>query len=310
VELRLFVEPQQGASYEQQRAMARVAEQSGFGAFFRSDHYLRIGDGDPRPGPTDSWVTLAGLARETTRIRLGTLVTSATFRRPGPLAIAVAQVDAMSGGRVELGIGAGWYDAEHVAYAIPFGTFSERFAHLTEQLEVLTGLWTTPEGETFDYDGRLYQVHDSPALPKPVQRPHPPIILGGAGPKRTPALAARFADEFNVPFHSVADAARQIDVVRAACETAGRDPASLTYSVAVSPICGTDDADVARRAEAAGRTVEHARLAGPTGTPSEVVEQLQAYADVGATRAYLQLLDITDLDHARLIGAEVLPQLA
>jgi F420-dependent oxidoreductase-like protein len=310
MQLRIFVEPQQGASYEQQLAMASVAEEEGFDAFFRSDHYLRIGAGDPRPGPTDSWVTLAALARETSTIRLGTLVTSATFRRPGPLAIAVAQVDAMSNGRVELGIGTGWFDTEHEAYGIPFGTFRERFEHLTEQLEVITGLWATPEGETFDYVGRHYRLERSPALPKPAQRPRPPIILGGAGPKRTPALAARFADEFNVPFHALPDFTRQVENCRQACETAGRDPSSMVLSAALSVVCGRDDAEVERRAAAIGRSVEGARQAGPTGTPPEVVERLRAYAGAGATRAYLQLLDIDDLDHVRLLAADVAPHLA
>ena len=310
MQLRIFIEPQQGASYDQQLAMARVAEEGGFDAFFRSDHYLRMGDGDPQPGPTDSWVTLAGLARETSTIRLGTLVTSATFRRPGPLAIAVAQVDAMSNGRVELGLGTGWFDTEHDAYGIPFGTFGERFDHLTEQLEVITGLWSTPVGETFSYSGRHYTIKDSPALPKPAQRPHPPIILGGAGPKRTPALAARFATEFNVPFHSLADFSRQVDNARRACEAAGRDPSSMTYSAALRVVCGRDETEVERRAQAIGHTVEYARQSGPIGTPPEVVEQLGAYAGAGAERAYLQLLDIDDLDHVRLLAAEVMPHLA
>ena len=308
--LRIFTEPQQGATYEQQLAMARVAEHEGFDAFFRSDHYLNFGGGDGRPGPTDSWITLAGLARETSTIRLGTLVSAVTFRLPGPLAISVAQVDAMSNGRVELGLGAGWFDAEHTAYGIPFGTFGDRFQHLTEQLEILTGLWSTADGATFDYDGRHYTLRDSPALPKPVQRPHPPLILGGAGPRRTPELAARFADEFNVPFHSVADFTRQVGNVRGACEANGRDPGSIVYSTAVTVVCGSDQAEVERRAKATGRTVEHSRVAGPTGTPDEVVEQLRAYADAGAERAYLQLLDIDDLDHVRLLAAEVAPHLA
>jgi alkanesulfonate monooxygenase SsuD/methylene tetrahydromethanopterin reductase-like flavin-dependent oxidoreductase (luciferase family) len=170
MELRIFVEPQQGATYDDQLAVALKAEELGFGAFFRSDHYLAMGV-DGRPGPTDSWVTLAGLARETSTIRLGTMMTSATFRHPGPLAISVAQVDQMSGGRVELGIGAGWYDAEHTAYAIPFPPTRERFDMLEDQLAILTGLWATPEGETFSYDGVRHSVTDSPGLPKPAQRP-------------------------------------------------------------------------------------------------------------------------------------------
>ena len=193
-----MVEPELGASYADQLAVAQAAEQLGFSAFFRSDHYLPI-KGDGLPGPTDSWVTLAAIARETTTIRLGTMVTSATFRYPGPLAISTAQVDEMSGGRVELGIGAGWLEAEHRAYGIPFPPLGERFDRLTEQLEIVTGLWATPIGTKFNYRGAYYGLTDSPALPKPAQRPHPPIIIGGLGAKRTPALAARFANEFNLP---------------------------------------------------------------------------------------------------------------
>jgi len=185
VKLRIFVEPQQGASYEQLLAVAQATEALGFDAFFRSDHYLSMG-GDGLPGPTDAWVTLAALARETTRIRLGTLVSSATFRWPGVLAITVAQVDAMSGGRVELGLGTGWYDGEHTAYGIPFPALGERFERLEEQLAILTGLWATPVGEKFSYSGTHYTLEDSPALPKPLQQPYPPLILGGAGARRTP----------------------------------------------------------------------------------------------------------------------------
>src|SRR3954469_18875836 len=226
MELRIFLEPQQGATYDDQLTVARLSEELGFGAFFRSDHYLAMGV-DGRPGPTDSWVTLAGIARETSTIRLGTMMTSATFRHPGPLAISVAQVDQMSGGRVELGIGAGWYDAEHTAYAIPFPPTGERFDRLEDQLAILTGLWTTPEGESFSYDGSVHSVEGSPGLPKPAQQPHPPIIIGGKGAKRTPALTARYADEFNLPFGDLETTARQFARVRAACEEADRDPASL-----------------------------------------------------------------------------------
>jgi len=155
VQLRVFTEPQQGAAYEDLLAIARLTEELGFDAFFRSDHYLKMGDVAGLPGPTDAWITLAGLARETSRIRLGTLVTSATFRLPGPLAISVAQVDQMSGGRVELGIGTGWYETEHAAYGIPFGgSFSVRFERLVEQLDIITGLWSTAEGETFSFEGK------------------------------------------------------------------------------------------------------------------------------------------------------------
>lgn len=306
---RIFTEPQQGASYEALLAVARTAEECGFDAFFRSDHYLAMG-GDGLPGPTDAWVTLAGLARDTARLRLGTLVTSATFRLPGPLAIAVAEVDAMSGGRVEIGLGAGWYDAEHRAYGIPFPPTSERFERLEEQLAVLTGLWSTPVGERFSFSGRHYRFEDSPALPKPAQSPHPPVIVGGGGARRTPAVAARFADEYNTPFFRVDDARAQYQRVAEACEGAGRDPAELPVSAAVVVCCGKDEAEVKRRAAAIGRAPDELRENGAAGTPDQVVERLLAYAGAGASTVYLQLLDLDDLDHVRLIGSEVLAHLA
>ena len=307
--LRIFTEPQQGASYDQLLAVARCAEEEGFDAFFRSDHYLKMGNVDGLPGPTDAWITLAGLARDTDRIRLGTLVTSATFRRPGPLAITVAQVDAMSGGRVELGLGAGWYDAEHQAYAIPFPPTGERFERLEEQLAIITGLWDTPTGETFEYAGTHYQVSDSPALPKPVQQPHPPVIVGGFGARRTPRLAATYADEYNTPFLSPADAAAAFERVRAACAAAGRDPGTMRFSSAVVVCCGSDDAEVAARAKAIGREVDELKANGACGTPREVADRLGQWREAGASVAYLQILDISDLDHLRLIAGDVAPLL-
>jgi F420-dependent oxidoreductase-like protein len=306
MELRIFLEPQQGATYEDQLTVARLAEALGFTAFFRSDHYLAMGV-DGRPGPTDSWVTLAGLARETDTIRLGTMVTSATFRYPGPLAIAVAQVDQMSGGRIELGIGAGWYDAEHAAYAIPFPPTGERFDNLQEQLAILTGLWTTPDGETFSYAGSRHSVTDSPGLPKPTQRPHPPIIIGGKGAKRTPALAARYAAEFNLPFVGLEESERQIGRVRAACEEIGRDPGDLVYSNAHTVCCGADETEVRRRAEHIGRTPDDLRANALAGTPAELVDTIGRYAALGAERLYLQVVDLHDLDQIRLIADEVIP---
>jgi F420-dependent oxidoreductase-like protein len=306
MELRIFVEPQQGATYDDQLAVARLAEELGFGAFFRSDHYLAMGV-EGRPGPTDSWVTLAGLARETSTIRLGTLMTSATFRHPGPLAIAVAEVDAMSGGRVELGLGAGWYEAEHRAYAIPFPPVGERFDRLTEQLAIVTGLWATPDGETFSYDGEHYQVTDSPALPKPHQRPGPPILVGGHGPRRTPLLAARYAAEFNIGFSDEATTRQQFERVRAACDEVGRDPAGLVLSAAQVVCCGETEDAVRRRAAAIGREPEELRANGLAGSPQEVVDKIGRYAELGAGRIYLQVLDQHDLDHLRLLAAEVMP---
>ena len=308
--LRIFTEPQQGASYDALVAVAKASEDLGFDAFFRSDHYLRMGDGDGLPGPTDAWVTLAGIARETNRIRLGTLVTSATFRLPGPLAITVAEVDAMSGGRVELGLGAGWYEAEHTAYGIPFPPLGERFERLEEQLAIVTGLWSTPVGDRFGFTGRHYQVSDSPALPKPVQRPGPPIIIGGGGPARTPRLAASFGSEFNLAFCPLEVTGDQFERVRAACEVARRDPGSVVLSAAQVVCCGRDEAEIAGRADAIGREVAELREHGLCGTPDEVLSKLAAYAALGAERIYLQILDVADLDHLALIGEAVLPHCA
>jgi F420-dependent oxidoreductase-like protein len=309
VKLRIFTEPQFGATYDQQVRMAQAAEAAGFDAYFRSDHFLTMG-GDGLPGPTDSWVTLGGIARETERIRLGTLVTSATFRLPGLLAVQVAQVDAMSGGRVELGLGTGWFDAEHTAYGVPFPPLGERFERLEEQFAILSGLWDTPVGETFSFDGSHYQLQDSPALPKPAQRPHPPLIVGGGGAKRTPRLAATYADEFNLPFSSLADTETQFDRVRAACEDRGRDPGTLRLSAAQTVCCGADEAEVERRATNIGRKPDELRAYGVAGTPDEVVARLQAFAAIGAETFYLQVLDLDDLEHIELLADEVLPRVS
>ncbi|MDT5138458.1 MAG: hypothetical protein QOD58_2720 [Mycobacterium sp.] len=309
MEFRVFVEPQQGATYADQLAVAQAAEQLEFSAFFRSDHYLAM-SGDGLPGPTDSWVTLGAIARETSRIRLGTLVTSATFRNPGPLAIAVAQVDEMSGGRVELGLGSGWFEEEHQAYGIPFPAVRERFDRLTEQLAIITGLWTTPTGETFDYAGEHYTIAGSPALPKPVQRPHPPIVIGGTGAKRTPELTAAYAAEFNLPFATIDVAEKQFQRVADAVAAADRPADSLVYSCAFVLCAGRDDAEVARRASVIGREVDEMRSNSPlVGTPAEIVDKLGSWADLGVQRAYAQLLDLSDLAHLELFAGEVLPQL-
>jgi F420-dependent oxidoreductase-like protein len=309
MDFRVFVEPQQGATYGDQLAVARTAEAAGYSAFFRSDHYVAMA-GDGLPGPTDSWVTLGGIARETSTIRLGTMVTSATFRHPGVLAISVAQVDEMSGGRVELGLGAGWFEAEHDAYAIPFPPLGERFDRLGEQLDILTGLWGTPVGETFDYTGTHYSIKNSPALPKPTQTPYPPIIIGGGGPKRTPALTAKYASEFNIPFVDVETLKTQYGRVAAAVADAGRAPDSLTYSAAFVVCAGRDDAEVALRAAAIGREVDELRSNSPlAGTPGEIADKLDAFAEAGVQRVYLQVLDQSDLDHVEFFAAEVIPQL-
>jgi F420-dependent oxidoreductase-like protein len=308
MQLRIFTEPQQGADYRRLLAVAQAAENLGFDAFFRSDHYLKMGDVSGLPGPTDAWVTLAGLARETSRIRLGTLMSPATFRYPGSLAISVAQVDDMSRGRVELGLGAGWFAEEHAAYGIPFPGVGERFDRFEEQLAIITGLWTTPEGKTFSFAGSYYTLTESPALPKPAQRPRPPILIGGKGPRRTPRLAATYADEYNVAFEDVAQTAAACDRVREACRAAGREAGSLAYSAAQLACCGRDAAELARRAAAIGRDVADLRANALAGTPAEVVDKIGRFASEGIDRMYLQVLDLHDLDHLELIASEVLPQ--
>ncbi|MER7409495.1 MULTISPECIES: LLM class F420-dependent oxidoreductase [Streptomyces] len=304
--LRIFTEPQQGADYDTLLRVAKSTEELGFDAFYRSDHYLAMGDSDGLPGPTDAWITLAGIARETSRIRLGTLMTAGTFRLPGPLAIQVAQVDAMSGGRVDFGLGSGWYEEEHTAYGIPFP--KEKFGRLEEQLAIITGLWETPVGEKFSYDGVHYRLQDSPALPKPHQE-HIPVLVGGMGARRTPRLAARYADEFNVPFASLEDSKRQFDRVRLAAEEHGRAATDLVYSNALVACVGKDDAEVARRAAAIGRDVTELKENGLAGTPGEVVDRIGQFGALGSTRIYLQMLDLSDLDHLALIADRVAPQL-
>jgi F420-dependent oxidoreductase-like protein len=308
MKLRIFTEPQQGADYQTLRRVALATEELGFDAFFRSDHYLKMGNVSGLPGPTDSWATLAGLAVETSRIRLGTLMTAATFRLPGPLAITVAQVDQMSGGRVEFGLGTGWFEAEHAAYGIPFPALAERFDLFEEQLAIITGLWGTPDGQVFSFEGAHYRVSDSPGLPKPAQRPRPPVLIGGWGTRRTPRLAARFADEFNMAFGSVQDSAAGFERVREACEAAGRYPTSMTYSVAQTVCCGKDEAEFRRRAAAIGREPEQMRASGIGGTPGEVAAKIAEFAEIGAERVYLQVLDLHDLDHLELIASDVMPQ--
>ncbi|MFF3349239.1 LLM class F420-dependent oxidoreductase [Streptomyces sp. NPDC002779] len=307
MDLRIFTEPQQGATYDTLLTVAKATEDLGFDAFFRSDHYLSMGSGDGLPGPTDAWITLAGLARETKRVRLGTLMTAGTFRLPGVLAIQVAQVDQMSGGRIELGLGAGWFEEEHKAYGIPFP--KEKFGRLEEQLAIVTGLWATETGKTFDFHGTYYDLTGSPALPKPAQA-RIPVLIGGHGASRTPRLAGRYADEFNMPFGSIEDTVRQFGRVRAAAEAAGRPADALTYSNTLVVCVGKDDAEVARRAAAIGREVDELKANGLTGSPAEVVDKIGRYAETGSSRIYLQLLDLSDLDHLDLISSQVQSQLS
>ena len=302
MDLRVFTEPQQGATFAQLSAVARRAEQLGFSGFFRSDHYLFIGDGAPRPSVTDAWVTLGGIALQTSTIRLGTLMSSATFRLPGPFAVSVSQVDAMSGGRVEVGLGAGWYEKEHRAFAIPFPDVKERFDRLEEQLEILTGIWATPPGQNFSYEGRHYGLENCPAVFPPLQVPHPPVIIGGHGKWRTPALAARFAAEFNMAGPRLPEVVQQFARVDEACRAIGREPATLKRSVWLTTCIGRDQAEFERRAAAIGREPGELREVGIAGLPGQARAAVGRFQDAGVERLYLQLLDLDDLEHLELVA--------
>ena len=302
----VMIEPQFGASYADQARLAKHAEELGFDGFFRSDHLATMRPDLGLPGPTDTWAVLAGLAIETSRLRLGSMVTSATFRLTGPLAVAIATVDHMSRGRIEFGLGAGWFEVEHTAYGVPFPPVGERFDRLEEQLAIITGLWHTPVGERFNFDGKHYQLTDSPALPKPAQTPGPPVIVGGRGKNRTPQLAVRFADEFNVPFADVETTAQLFRNVESVSDTLGRTTsgrAPLVLSAAQTIACGRTDAAARTRAERVGG------IPPLFGTPAQIVDQIGKFADIGAARLYLQILDLADLDHLDVIASEVAPQL-
>jgi F420-dependent oxidoreductase-like protein len=308
VQLRVLMEPRHGATYDRILAMAQATERAGFDAFFRSDHYLGIDSADPDYLPTDSWTTLGGLARETTTVKLGTLMTAGTYRTPAVLAMAVASVDQMSNGRICLGIGTGWYEREHEAFGIPFPGMGERFDRLEEALTIINGLWTTPRGEQFSFAGRFWQLEQCANFPELVQRPRPEIIIGGTGPRRTPLAAARFADEFNSG--SGRDCAERFANVRRVCEEIGRDPATLRMSATTQVICGETRADAESRLERLGPPGARMLANGVVGTPSDVIAALEKLAQDGSEIVYLHIFDIDDLDHIALIGSEVLPQLA
>ena len=301
----------EGGRYDVELALARCAEDCGFAGYFRADHLMRAGTDDPADLATDVWVSMAGLARETRRIRLGSVMTCSTFRHPAHLAIIVAQVDAMSGGRVELGIGAGSSPAEHVALGIQLDGIGTRFDRLEEQLELIKAIWSTPLDEELDFDGDHYRMEGYPARVEPLQSPSPPIIIGGHGPKRTPRLAARFADEFNIDWVTPRQAAAAYERVDGACEAAGRDPESLARSVSLALCCATSDRELERRREAIRRVLaedaEQAMAAGALGEPQQVVERLGEFLELGVSRVYLEVYDMTDLDQLALVAQEVLP---
>jgi alkanesulfonate monooxygenase SsuD/methylene tetrahydromethanopterin reductase-like flavin-dependent oxidoreductase (luciferase family) len=266
-----------------------------------------MGSATGLPAVTDAWVTLAGLARDTSTIRLGTLVTPVTFRRIGMFAVVAAQVDQMSGGRLEIGLGAGWYEAEHQAFGMPFPPIGVRYDLLEDQLAVLDGVWSAPPGATFELTGRTGSVTIEADTVRSLQKPHPPIILGGRGGPRSARLAVEHADEYNTSFVPAEIMRGVHDRIRQACERQGRDPSSLAYSVGQVLCCGRTEAEVVKRAAAIGREVAELRENGLAGSPAEVLDKLGRLADHGAERFYLQVLDLADLDHLRLIAEEVLP---
>jgi F420-dependent oxidoreductase-like protein len=304
----VLMEPRHGARYEEILALALATENAGFDAFFRSDHLMGVDPADPSYRPTDCWTTLGGLARETTRVRLGALVGAATYRQPGLLATIVASVDEMSGGRVELGLGTAWYEREHTAFGIPFPPRAERFDRLEEQLAVITGLWSGPG---FSFSGTHYRVEDNRTPPRPTQQPHPPIIVGGSGPRRTPAIAARYASEFNGALTAGGGAAglrERFDRFARACEEIGRDPADARLSAVLPVACGATPAETERSGSVLGSELMRANAA--IGSPAGVTGRVGELADAGADTVYLHIYDIHDLDHIALIGAEVLPHVA
>jgi F420-dependent oxidoreductase-like protein len=268
----LMIEGQEGVTWDQWRALAATAEESGFEALFRSDHYESL-DG-PNTGSLDAWSTINALAALTTTIKLGTLVSPATFRHPSVLARMAATADHVSGGRVELGIGAGWHEGEHRAFGFPFDTVKDRFDRLEEQIEIVHRSF---EPEPFDFEGRFYRLEQCNALPKPVQDPHPNLILGGSAAPRGAALAARWADEYNTVWPSPDEAKERRERIQAACERAGRE--MLTFSAMI-------------------------RL---DGSSQALIDQLGGLAAAGVERVMLQHLAHGDLATVERVGREVIP---
>jgi F420-dependent oxidoreductase-like protein len=311
----LMSEPQQGLAYEEILALAGTAEEAGFETYFRSDHYASF-PGEAGLPTTDAWATLAGLARETSRIGLGTLVSPVTFRLPGNFAKVVTTVAEMSGGRVEVGLGAGWNELEHRQLGLPFPDRRERFDMLEEQLAILHGLWTEPDG--WSYDGARWQVHDAlfhPRPPAPPGRRHPNLIIGGEGLPRMARLVARYADEFNLTSGEVEKVGPAYERVRAACRQIGRDADQLTYSSMVGVLVGEDEEDVRRRVgqlmRAMGRREEDARndtwfaerrRRWIFGTPQQARERVAEFAAAGVERLMLQDFLPRDLEMVRLLG--------
>lgn len=308
----LMIEGQEGVTWPQWEVLADACERSGLEGLFRSDHYLGIGGGEG--GSMDAWTTLAALAARTDRIRLGTMVSPATFRHPSVVANATTTVDHVSGGRAELGLGAGWYEAEHSAFGFPFPPLGARMEMFEEQAEIIVSQWTR---DRFSFSGRHYTLTDCPAEPKPVQRPHPPLIVGGSGKPRTVAAAVRFAQEYNVVAPTVAEARDLRARLDEACDRAGRDPSTLVLSAMSTVLVGAGGDELRRRARVMidrgygeGETDPDALVAANRdtwvcGTVSEAAERLAELADAGVERMMLQHLLHDDIGAVELMGAEL-----
>ena len=314
----LMIEGQEGVTWDEWLSLALACEEHGFDGLFRSDHYLAFDHPEER-GAFDAWSTLAALASITERIRLGTLVSPVGFRHPALLSKAVVTVDHVSDGRAELGMGAGWFEREHRAFGFSFPPTAERHDILAEQVEIVHRLWDADE-DVVDFDGRHYRLEACTSLPRPLQRPHPTLILGGdAGPRST-ALAARWADEYNVVYSDPPTAGQQRERVRAACAAIGRDPDEVRFSLMTRTVVGADDGEVRARAAALmGRDDERGdvddyldgiRLNSTVGTTEQVHERLQAFAQAGVERVFLQHLVHDDLEAVALIGREIVPEAA
>lgn len=312
----LMIEGQEGVSWDEWVDLARTCEEAGLEGLFRSDHYVStINEG--KLGSLDAWAVLCGLATVTDRIRLGTMVSPATFRHPSLLAKTVATADHISGGRVELGMGAGWFKREHAAYGFNFPPTSERMERLAEQLEIVHGEWSEAE---FSFDGAFYSLEGLHALSTPVQRPHPPLIIGGSGGPKSIALAARWGDEYNTVFPSVEEARSRRSALDEALKAVGRSPDDCAFSLMTTCIVGDDEAELQRRVHnvlartnndtAVDDYIAEASEQSIVGTTDQVTERLNRYSEVGVGRVMLQHLDHPDLDMVRLIGSELVPALA
>jgi F420-dependent oxidoreductase-like protein len=302
----LMIEPQQGLSYDEQLELARLAERLGFEAFFRSDHYLSFPGPDDNP-TTDAWTVLAGIARETTRIRLGTLVSPVTFRHPGSFAKVVTTADEMSRGRIEVGVGAGWNEPEHRKLGLAFPEIVERADLMEDELAILHGLWEEPAGWSFE--GKKLRIESASFAPKPIQRPHPPIIVGGEGSPRSLRLAARYADEYNMSSSDPDTCAEAFARLDEECRKIGRDPAAVARSVMTGFLIGADVGELARRVadqmkmvgEArsdAGGWLEARRARWVAGTPDQARAMVARFEAAGAQRIMLQ--DLLPRDHAMI----------